>query len=53
MYVDDIIVTGDAMIEIDGLKDILDQKFVMKNLGDLKYILGIEVKHNLEGMRIT
>ncbi|GJY84215.1 putative RNA-directed DNA polymerase [Tanacetum coccineum] len=43
VYVDDIVVTGNFVDEIDKFKIFLKSKFKIKDLGHLKYILGIEV----------
>jgi hypothetical protein len=43
IYVDDLIITGDSDANIFDLKKLLKQKFEMKNLGKLRYFLGIEV----------
>lgn len=46
VYVDDILVTGSDSAYISDLIIALSQKFVMKDLGSLKYFFGIEVlKH--------
>jgi Reverse transcriptase (RNA-dependent DNA polymerase) len=53
VYVDDLIITGDNQVEINCVKDDLKQKFDIKDLGKLKYFLGIEVAHSLKGLFIS
>nr|GEZ22664.1 ribonuclease H-like domain-containing protein [Tanacetum cinerariifolium] len=43
VYVDDIIITGNIVSEIEKFKVFLKSKFMIKDLGKLKYFLGIEV----------
>ena len=43
VYVDDMIIRGDDTEEITKLQQQLAMEFEMKNLGGLKYFLGIEV----------
>nr|GEW30327.1 ribonuclease H-like domain-containing protein [Tanacetum cinerariifolium] len=43
VYVDDIIITGNSTSEIEKFKVFLKFKFMIKDLGKLKYFLGIEV----------
>ena len=43
IYVDDIIITGNNVKDILALKQFLHSHFQIKDLGDLKYFLGIEV----------
>ncbi len=43
IYVDDLIITGDSHANIFDLKKRLKQKFKMKDLGELRYFLGIKV----------
>ncbi|GKA03003.1 ribonuclease H-like domain-containing protein [Tanacetum coccineum] len=46
VYVDDIVITGNNEYEIDKFKKFLSSKFMNKDLGLLKYFLGIEVLEN-------
>ncbi len=43
IYVDDLIITRNNDVDIFDLKKLLKQKFEMKDLGELRYFLGIEV----------
>jgi hypothetical protein len=43
IYVDDLIITGNSDVNISDLKKLLKQKFKMKDLGELRYFLDIEV----------
>ncbi|XP_058725437.1 uncharacterized mitochondrial protein AtMg00810-like [Vicia villosa] len=49
IYVDDIILTGSSPIMIQQLITKLDSVFSLKQLGDLDYFLGIEVKRTFNG----
>ncbi|KAJ9561371.1 hypothetical protein OSB04_006531 [Centaurea solstitialis] len=53
VYVDDIIMTGDDLDEINKLKAYLSLEFEMKDLGALKYFLGMEVARNQEGISVS
>ena len=52
VYVDDIVMTGNCPEEIDLIKQILHDNFRIKDLGTLKYFLGIEVAHFPTGISI-
>ena len=43
IYVDDILITGNDSVSIVAIKKFLHSQFCLKDLGDLKYFLGIEV----------
>jgi Reverse transcriptase (RNA-dependent DNA polymerase) len=48
VYVDHMIITGDDERKIAQLKTRLGKKFKVKNLGQLRYFLGIEVARGAE-----
>ncbi len=50
IYVDDLIITRDSDAYIFDLKKLLKQKFEMKDLGELRYFLGIEVVQSPKGI---
>jgi len=43
IYVNDLIMTRDSDADISDLKKLLKQKFEIKDLGELRYFLDIEV----------
>jgi hypothetical protein len=53
VYVDDIILAGDSIDEFDRIKGVLDAAFKIKNLGQLKYFLGLEVAHSKLGIVVS
>lgn len=53
VYVDDIVVTGNDSEEIAKLKGLLSAKFEVKDLGRLRYFLGIEVTRSDKGIFIS
>ncbi|KAI5336207.1 hypothetical protein L3X38_015473 [Prunus dulcis] len=53
IYVDDIIITGDNIDEINTLKHSLHQKFAIKDLGVLKYFIGIEMATSPKGLFLS
>ena len=53
LYVDDIIITGDDLSDIQELKDFLRQQFEIKDPGHLSYFLGLEITHSTDRLYIT
>lgn len=49
---DDLIVTGDSLSDILAVKSFLHDKFTIKDLGNLKYILGIEIARSDTGLHL-
>ena len=53
VYVDDIVITGSDNEGIKLLKSYLSKHFHMKDLGLLRYFLGIEVARFKEGISLS
>ncbi|CAL2261909.1 unnamed protein product [Prunus armeniaca] len=53
IYVDDILITGNNLGAINSLKRFLHTRFRIKDLGDLKFFLGIEVSRSKKGISIS
>jgi len=52
VYVDDIILAGDCLSEINRIKEVLNCSFKIKDLGELKYFLGFEVARSNKGIHL-
>jgi histone deacetylase 1/2 len=53
VYVDDIIVASSSQEATSALLKDLVRKFALKDLGDLHFFLGIEVKHSSNGLILS
>lgn len=53
IYVDDIILAGNNSEFMTKIKEYLDQTFSIKDLGTLKYFLGVEVARSPEGIVLS
>lgn len=53
VYVDDMLVTGTSLSQIQHVKKALDVAFTMKDLGDLNYFLGVEITKTLTGTYVS
>jgi hypothetical protein len=53
VYVDDIILTGNDSSEIHQVKQSLDTQFHIKDLGALKFFLGLEVSRSKTGLMLN
>lgn len=53
VYVDDMVLTGTSSSQISDIKLALDKAFTIKDLGNLKYFLGIEIIRNESGILLS
>lgn len=53
VHVDDIIVTGHDPLKVENLKKYLASEYEIKDLGKLRYFLGIEVARSDKGIFIS
>ena len=53
VYVDDIILTGDDVHEMNRLKTSISSTFENKDLGPLRYFLGMEVARSKKGIVVS
>ena len=52
VYVDDVLIACNDKAEVDKFKVMLDDKFKLKDLGNLKYFLGLEVARSEKGIAL-
>lgn len=52
VYVDDLVLVGNNLIEISHFKKLLDIIFINKDLGNVKYFLGFEVARTTRGISL-
>ena len=52
VYVDDILLASDNKQAVDELKVLLDQQFKLKDLGELKFFLALEVARSASGISL-
>jgi hypothetical protein len=53
IYVDDIVITGDDVEEIKSLKETLGRAFEVKDLGPIRYFLGIKTARSSKGIVLS
>ena len=53
VYVDDIVITGDDQEEVEWLKRLLAKEFEVKDLGNLRYFLGMEIARSRNGISVS
>ncbi|XP_024177719.1 uncharacterized mitochondrial protein AtMg00810-like [Rosa chinensis] len=50
VYVDDVILAGNSLHDIEETKQFLSNQFKLKDMGQLRYLLGIEVARSKQGI---
>lgn len=53
IYVDDILIASNDIDGFFALKELLDSKFKLKDLGPMKYFLGFEVARIAKGISVS
>lgn len=53
VYVDDILLTGDNLSMIHSLKTALHDEFSIKDLGEAKYYMGLEISRTDSGVMLS
>ena len=50
---DDVLIASNDKAKVDRFKVMLDDKFKLKDLGDFKYFLGLEVARSDKGIALS
>ncbi|PNX87642.1 retrovirus-related Pol polyprotein from transposon TNT 1-94, partial [Trifolium pratense] len=53
VYVDDIVLAGDDLAQIQHVKTFLDHQFCIKDLGKLRFFLGLEIARSPSGILLN
>ncbi|XP_019173807.1 PREDICTED: uncharacterized protein LOC109169380 [Ipomoea nil] len=53
VYVDDVVIASPNLNQVNQIKSHLDDVFHIKDLGALKFFLGIEIARNTEGISVS
>ena len=53
IYVDDIVIAASTMELVNGVKDAFRSKYKMKDLGELEYVLGVQVDQNAGTIKLS
>ncbi|CAJ2629530.1 unnamed protein product, partial [Trifolium pratense] len=53
VYVDDIVLAGNNSLEITSVKSFLDKRFQIKDLGNLRFFVGLEIARSKKGILLN
>ncbi|KAL0308794.1 UNVERIFIED_CONTAM: Retrovirus-related Pol polyprotein from transposon RE2 [Sesamum radiatum] len=53
VYVDDVLLTGNSLDDLNAVKSYLDDLFTIKDLGNAKYFLGLELARSTQGTYLS
>lgn len=53
VYIDNIVIARSDDKEVTRLIDLLSKEFPIRDLGDLKFFLGIQVNHTSQGIHLS
>ncbi|GKC88168.1 zinc finger, CCHC-type containing protein, partial [Tanacetum coccineum] len=53
LYVDDMLIFGTDQVQVDLTKKVLSSRFSMKDMEEANVILGIRIKHEINGISIS
>ena len=53
VYVDDLLIAGNSNEAISWLKSMLSENFHMKDLGEVRYFLGLEIHRSVDGFFVS
>ena len=53
MYVDDILIASNDVAAVAQFKTYLDSQFKLKDLGPIRYFLGLEIARSSKGLSVS
>jgi hypothetical protein len=53
VYVDDILIASSDAVAVKRLKQFLDAQFKLKDLGPVRYFLGLEIARSSQGIYVS
>lgn len=53
LYVDDLLITNNSTSAIAAVKRTFHDRFLMKNMGPLRFLLGLEINEDAKGIKLS